>query len=722
MTIAASVLPVVIIMLITMVIQDNMVKKSGEELNDLASINIDQVANDAYSICQTSHDLFMMKNNVSINLLKRELLKDGGLNFSTEKIEWKITNQFSGESSNVLLPKIIINGKWIGKNYTFSDTSTFIDKVVELAGGTITLFQKINDNGDMLRFATNVPNSNGQRAIGTLIPAFNPDGKKNEVISTILKGKRYDGITYVVNDWYVSTYEPYYDKDSNIVGMIYVGEKLSSLNTLKSALMNMNIGKNGYIYVLGTVAPHKDKFIWSRKGLDNGKNAIDFRDINGQAIFANLNSELQKKPESNLYRFNYKALDESGIETNYISSAIYLSKWNWIIGAVAPESDYLAAKDQMHSQFYDLQIKQFLSGLGVLIFIVIMTLLLVNKLTKPIVLLNRIASKIAVGEISSAKESLLKYRSILKISQKSSSKDDIIQLFNSFSTMVTNLDSLIGQVQKSGIQVTTSATQIAASARELEATIAEQAASTREVNATSKEISGISSQLSDRMNEVKQNVVDTSAVAEKGRENLLNMDKAMSDLTKATILISSKLSVINDKAGKISAIVTTINKISEQTNLLSLNAAIEAEKAGDYGKGFAVVAREISRLADQTAIATKDIEYMVSEMQSSVSSGVMEVDKFGQEVRNNNSVVSDSVDDLNDIIDRVYELTPEFESVNIGMQAQTNNATQISHTMNQLAQVSDQTKDSLVEFKGATVMLNDAVRGLQIEVSKFKIS
>ena len=73
--------------------------------------------------------------------------------------------------------------------------------------------------------------------------------------------------------------------------------------------------------------------------------------------------------------------------------------------------------------------------------------------------------------------------------------------------------------------------------------------------------------------------------------------------------------------------------MADQTNLLSLNAAIEAEKAGEYGRGFVVVATEIRRLADQTAVATYDIEQMVREIQSSVSAGVMGMDKFSEEVR-----------------------------------------------------------------------------------------
>ncbi len=723
MTIISAVMPVLIIMIITMSFQGNMVTEAENELEKLAYLNVDQITEDAYSICMTSHELFTVKNDVAQNLLRTEFENGGGLTFSGEKVKWQAKNQFSGEISDIEIPKALFKGKWIGKSFEYSEPSQLVDKVTKLAGGTVTIFQRINAVGDMLRIATTVPTINGKRAVGTYIPAVNPNGEKNPVIDAVMNGKKYEGLAYVVNDWYVSVYEPYYDKAGNIAGAIYVGEKISTLSTIQNILKNMHVAKSGYIYIIGTTPPHKDKFIWSRNGKDDGKNAADIKDINGKSVYSMLQEKFKEKKADELIRFNYTALNEKGEEVKYISSAVYFKTWNWIIGAVTLESDYLSAKDNLNRQFSNLKLKQLLSGIGVLLFVIIITSLLGRKLTKPLDIINQVAAKIADGNIFAAKDNLNKFRTELKIKDSSiKSKDDAVQLFNSFGAMVSNLDSLIGQVQKSGIQVTTSATEIAASARELETAVAEQAASTREVNATSREISQVSNQLSHRMLDVSHNVEETAGVAEKGRRNLQNMENVMSDLTKATVMISSKLSIINDKAGKISAIVTTINKISEQTNLLSLNAAIEAEKAGDFGKGFAVVAREISRLADQTAIATKDIEYMVREMQSSVTSGVMEVDKFGQEVRNNNSVVSDGVDNLNDIIDKVKFLLPEFETVTQNMQSQTISAGQISEAMNQLSTVADQTKESLGEFKRVTEQLNDAVRGLQTEVTKFKIS
>lgn len=103
---------------------------------------------------------------------------------------------------------------------------------------------------------------------------------------------------------------------------------------------------------------------------------------------------------------------------------------------------------------------------------------------------------------------------------------------------------------------------------------------------------------------------------------------------------------------------STISKVADRTNLLSLNAPIEAEKAGEYGLGFAVVAREIRRLADQTAVATLDIEGMVRDMQSSVAAGVMEMDKFTKEVSDSVEKAQGISTQFVEIINKVQSLTP----------------------------------------------------------------
>jgi len=152
---------------------------------------------------------------------------------------------------------------------------------------------------------------------------------------------------------------------------------------------------------------------------------------------------------------------------------------------------------------------------------------------------------------------------------------------------------------------------------------------------------------------------------------------------------------------------------------LSLNAAIEAEKAGEYGRGFAVVAREIRRLADQTAVATLDIERIVNEMRASVSAGVMGMEQFAHEVQQGVEQVRVVGTQLGEIIARVQALTPRFDTVNQGMHAQAQGAQQISAAMGQLRETVQQTAESLYDSTSVIEQLNLAAQGLHDEISRF---
>jgi methyl-accepting chemotaxis protein WspA len=186
--------------------------------------------------------------------------------------------------------------------------------------------------------------------------------------------------------------------------------------------------------------------------------------------------------------------------------------------------------------------------------------------------------------------------------------------------------------------------------------------------------------------------------------------------------VNAKLGVLNEKASNINQVVTTITKVADQTNLLSLNAAIEAEKAGEHGRGFAVVATEIRRLADQTAVASYDIEQLVKEMQSAVSAGVMGMDKFSEEVRRGVHEVEQVSEQLAQIIGQVQALTPQFETVNEGMQSQSIGAQQISEALVQLTESAQQTVDSLHQSSIVIDQLNSTSSDLRTSVSRFKLN
>jgi len=301
-------------------------------------------------------------------------------------------------------------------------------------------------------------------------------------------------------------------------------------------------------------------------------------------------------------------------------------------------------------------------------------------------------------------------------------RDEFGTVVAGFNRMADELAAIVGQVQRSGIQVNASVSEIATTAREQQATATEIAATTTEIGATSRQISATSKSLVGTMNEVSSVAEQSAALAGHGQTGLTNMEETMRHVMDAATSITAKLAVLSEKAGNISQVVTTITKVADQTNLLSLNAAIEAEKAGEHGRGFAVVATEIRRLADQTAVATFDIEQMVKEIQTAVAGGVMAMDKFSDEVRRGMHDVQQIGGQLSQVIQQVQALAPRVESVNEGMQTQAMSAEQITQALSQLSEAAQQTVDSLRQSGTAIDELNKVATGLRSGVSRFTLA
>ncbi|MEI6674112.1 MAG: methyl-accepting chemotaxis protein [Verrucomicrobiota bacterium] len=343
-----------------------------------------------------------------------------------------------------------------------------------------------------------------------------------------------------------------------------------------------------------------------------------------------------------------------------------------------------------------------------LVLVLAIGFLIARNITQALARIGGTASRMAAGDFTVTLEDSLR-------------GDEIGALSRSFTLMIKALADLIGQVQRSGLQVNSSAVEIAATTKEQQTTAGEVATTSAEISATAKEMSATSNELLKTADSVSSVAEQASNLASGGKDGLVRMEKIMRGILEASVAITTKLGVMNEKAGNIKAVVSTISKVADQTNLLSLNAAIEAEKAGEYGRGFAVVATEIRRLADQTAASTGDIEQMVKEMVSAVSAGVMGMDKFGEELRRGAAEISSVGSQLDRVISEVQSLAPSVESVNDGMRSQTLGAQQISEALSQLGDAARLTADSIRDSARVIDQLNEATSGLQAGIARFKL-
>jgi len=257
-------------------------------------------------------------------------------------------------------------------------------------------------------------------------------------------------------------------------------------------------------------------------------------------------------------------------------------------------------------------------------------------------------------------------------------------------------------------------------ASEQESLMATHSSATSDIAKALNDITDGTKGLVETMQQVEAMSREASDVASGCRTDLSRMKEVMDHIGRASKSISGRLEAINEKAENITQVVTTIARVADQTNLLSLNAAIEAEKAGEYGRGFNVVAREIRRLADQTAIATLDIDQMVREMHAAVSAGVMEMDKFMAAVRQSAGDVDQIGTQLSRIIEQVQALSPSFSNVSESMELQSRHAQEISAAMVHLSREMPQITQALRRAYASIEQLHGAEERLVKEVERFK--
>ncbi|MEN6603593.1 MAG: methyl-accepting chemotaxis protein [Bryobacteraceae bacterium] len=719
----AAVLPVIVLLLLTIQFRASVTRKASKELTALAFANVEQTAKDIYGLCETANGLLQRQVNQNLLIARRLVGQRGGVVVGGGQVTWQATNQATQQTAAISLPRMTIGGTPATPDRGAQGESPMVDEVTRVTGGVISVFQRMNEQGDMLRVASTVRTPSGGRAVGTYVPAIGPDGTPSPMVSAVLRGETFRGSTLVVDDWYVAAYEPLRDVGGKVIGLIAVGERISSAEALRRTILDTTVGRTGHIIVLGCKGIRRGRYIISKDGKRDGENIWEARNASGELVVQPHIQKALSLGNGEVFHASYFWKNPGETQERMKRAAfIYFEPWDWLINASAYDDEYFGAVNQVESSLTSLLWGVTGGGILSLGAAIIIAFVMGSRVSRPIELATKIAGQVARGDLQGAQAEFSVHRSHREASRwnRFDFPDESEDLMCSFEDMTKNLSGLIGQVQRSGIQVTTSATEITASAKQLEATVAEQAAATREVSATSSQISATSRDLMRTMSGASDAMGEAVEQAESGQSELSEMENAMRELVKATGSISSRLGVISDRASKISTVVTTINKISDQTALLSLNAAIEAEKAGEFGKGFSAVAREVSRLADQTAVATQDIDSVVKEMQSAVSSGVMEMDKFSEEVRRRVSEVNAIASALGRMIEKVQTLGPEFETAKDGMNSQTQAAQQINEAMKQLAETAESTKALLSEFQQATGQLTGAVQGLQGEVSRFR--
>jgi methyl-accepting chemotaxis protein len=694
------------------------------------------IAKDILRMCRAQQESLQQKVDHDLNVARDIMRRTGAISFSQETVAWQAGNQYTNAASAVTLPRMMVGDVWLGQNSDMATPSPVVDAARDLVGGTCTIFQRMNEAGDMLRVCTNVEKLDHTRAIGTYIPAINPDGTANPVIAVVLKGQPYRGRAFVVNAWYITAYEPILDAASKIVGVLYVGVKQESVKNLRAGIMNTTVGKTGYVYVLGGSGDHRGHYIISKDGKRDGDNIWEAKDSGGTLFIQEL---IQKATALKFgddhevavahQRYPWQNPGEAAARMKIVAIT-YFEPWDWVIGAGCYEDDFAETRQIMSSSFDKIiamlgHMIKMTCGIALLLVVVgiFIASIFARGIVRPIVLAVRMLKDIAEGEGDLTKRLEVK------------SNDEVGQMARYFNLFVEKLHGIIRQISGN-------AQTLAGSATELSATSAQMSHDAEDMSHQSSSVASAVEEMSVNMNNMAASTEEMSASVKTASASVEEMTASISEIAKnaeqaATVAdqASSLAETSNEKIGQLGAaadeigkVIEVIQDIAEQTNLLALNATIEAARAGDAGKGFAVVANEVKELAKQTAEATEDIGKRVAAIQSSSSESVESIGKISDVIKNVKEVsraIASAVEEQSittkEIAQNVSQVATASETVSRGVIESATASQEITTNIAVVDTASRQTAEGANQTQIVGAELSKLAEELQSLMNQFKI-
>ena len=430
----------------------------------------------------------------------------------------------------------------------------------------------------------------------------------------------------------------------------------------------------------------------------NGKDLSQEKDANGTYFFAEMNKACKDK-DAGCIQYHWPKPGNSQ-PVPKLSCVELFKPWKWIIGT----GIYI---DDVNDQMKKIEI-----GIGVVLLIMLTTTLALaylisRSITVPVAILVGQTDQIASGD--------------LRVDINLCSEDEIGKLACALKTMTANLRSIIGRVADTSSQVAAAAIQVNATAERIATGAEEVAAQTVTVATASEEMAATSG-------DIAQNCQMAAEAAQHATRSAMNG----TDVVKATVAVMSQIAEkvqesartvesLGTRSDQIGAIIGTIEDIADQTNLLALNAAIEAARAGEQGRGFAVVADEVRALAERTTRATKEIGEMIKAIQNETKGAVAAMEQGVNQVEAGTIEAGKSGVALSDILDQINNVAMQVNQIATAAEEQTATTSEITENIQQVTDVVQQTSQGAQESATAAAQLNGNAEELQRLVRQFKL-
>ncbi|KTT55682.1 chemotaxis protein [Pseudomonas oryzihabitans] len=551
------------------------------------------------------------------------------------------------------------------KGEVLNNDFTQVDDFTRLTGGTATIF--VRDGEDFTRITTSLKKQDGSRAIGTRLD------RKHPGYAGLLQGQTYVGRAQLFGRSYMTQYSPVRDAQGQVIAVLYVGFDYTDAQAQQLAqLTQLRIGETGSLALLD------EQGNWLVPPA-NAKQANE------------LLAALKNDPKQREHSWR------DGNE-DFLSVSAPVPGEGWTVVATLP-------KAELDAPVHAVGLRLAIGSLIALVLAVVASVVLLRHKLKPLGQLVERAQALGRGQLS--------------VRVEARSHDEIGELAQSFNQMADALASTVEQVRGSSRAVTERSQQLSQLSDQTLRRSAEQSSQIDSMASAVEEFSATAQNIADGMQRTERLVQENAQQTRTGTQAMQGASGALEQIADSLASTAELIKGLDGRSQQIGGIIGVISGIAEQTNLLALNAAIEAARAGEQGRGFAVVADEVRQLAGRTSEATREISQMIGAVQGETQRAMGAIDEGNRLMEQGLARNADVAQALRSIDQQVAEAVEQFSGIAQATAEQSTTATALSRNIQAIAVDNAAQRDAAEVLAGTAGELRHLAEELSAEVGRF---